>query len=626
MAAEDLVALGLTLVGEVEDTDEIEGDLTPKVVPKPPVSVQPGGRVLAIGPWVAIPATSMPPTPTIQRMAEDLTLEPVVCVGGVRRRSGTVIPAFEQKGEFFCVPRAYYAARGDLALVDDNTSLGAAIPDDVAFCGTFRNEEQRTFVRDLAAHLSRHERTGGAIALGSGEPGCGKTACFLFLWANVLRRKALVVVRGLSILAQWVFAVRRFVPRARVGVIVRDTWELEDRDIVIASADTLAARAAPAALWDHFGAVCFDEAHHIVAATLVAVYRSCVRARFCVSLTGTPDRKDGLTHAMPAFTGPNVATMKNREVVHVRRIHYEGGAQERVEHRWGPAKGNPNDAAMITKLAEDPARQRLLFRILVDCLRAGRKVLVLSGRKELRSILREWVLAEVDAQAARGDAVVAGFKAEMVPSIVEDRPHLSRRDAAVLRLQRLLDRRYAATFLDPTAVSGLDERIARTQRRMSEVEIANARARCMDACVVPRLVEDPDAPVPRPLVEELCAEDSVLVRAHKFRARVLLATYEMAREALDVDGLDTLVMATPAVDVRQAVGRIRRGGVVGGGEDSRTRPLLQRRMGIVIDVADAFDPFVRWARSRADYYRREARYVQVSERHVGDGDVERWCN
>lgn len=42
------------------------------------------------------------------------------------------------------------------------------------------------------------------------------------------------------------------------------------------------------------------------------------------------------------------------------------------------------------------------------------------------------------------------------------------------------------------------------------------------------------------------------------RAQVIMATYQMAQEALDIPALDTVMLVTPRVDVEQAVGRIRR--------------------------------------------------------------------
>jgi len=44
------------------------------------------------------------------------------------------------------------------------------------------------------------------------------------------------------------------------------------------------------------------------------------------------------------------------------------------------------------------------------------------------------------------------------------------------------------------------------------------------------------------------------------RARVIVATFSQAHEGLDIPALDTVILATPHADVKQAVGRILRGG------------------------------------------------------------------
>lgn len=74
--------------------------------------------------------------------------------------------------------------------------------------------------------------------------------------------------------------------------------------------------------------------------------------------------------------------------------------------------------------------------------------------------------------------------------------------------------------------------------------------------------------------------------------RVLLSTYSMSREGLDIPKLDTLVMATPVGNVEQAVGRILRK------HEGKQTPL-------VIDVVDPYSLFdsMRWKRIR--WYRTQ---------------------
>lgn len=71
--------------------------------------------------------------------------------------------------------------------------------------------------------------------------------------------------------------------------------------------------------------------------------------------------------------------------------------------------------------------------------------------------------------------------------------------------------------------------------------------------------------------------------------QVVLATYPMAREGLDIPTLDTLIMATPTSNVEQAVGRL-----------LRSHP--DKKSPLVIDFVDQFGIFSAMSRKRARYY------------------------
>ena len=71
--------------------------------------------------------------------------------------------------------------------------------------------------------------------------------------------------------------------------------------------------------------------------------------------------------------------------------------------------------------------------------------------------------------------------------------------------------------------------------------------------------------------------------------QVVIATYAMAAEALDIKTLSTLVMATPKTDIEQSIGRI-----------LRTRHANP----IVVDVIDSHDIFKNQWRTRKTFYRK----------------------
>lgn len=72
--------------------------------------------------------------------------------------------------------------------------------------------------------------------------------------------------------------------------------------------------------------------------------------------------------------------------------------------------------------------------------------------------------------------------------------------------------------------------------------------------------------------------------------QVIIATYAMAEEALDIKTLTTLVMATPKTDVRQAVGRILR---------------QKHKQALVIDIVDQHEIFQKQWMKRRRYYNKK---------------------
>jgi superfamily II DNA or RNA helicase len=72
--------------------------------------------------------------------------------------------------------------------------------------------------------------------------------------------------------------------------------------------------------------------------------------------------------------------------------------------------------------------------------------------------------------------------------------------------------------------------------------------------------------------------------------RVVIATYSMAAEALDIKTLTTLIMATPKTDIEQAVGRILR--------EKHGTP-------IVVDIIDVHTPFQNQWTKRKQFYKKQ---------------------
>ena len=74
---------------------------------------------------------------------------------------------------------------------------------------------------------------------------------------------------------------------------------------------------------------------------------------------------------------------------------------------------------------------------------------------------------------------------------------------------------------------------------------------------------------------------------------VILGTYSMAAEGMDIPKLNTIILASPKSDIVQAVGRILR-------EKSEHRKFIPH----IIDIHDEFSLFKNQSQKRLKYYKK----------------------
>lgn len=84
------------------------------------------------------------------------------------------------------------------------------------------------------------------------------------------------------------------------------------------------------------------------------------------------------------------------------------------------------------------------------------------------------------------------------------------------------------------------------------------------------------------------------------KCQIIFGTFQMASEALDIKGLNTLVMASPRREIEQTIGRVTRD------PNATIRPL-------VIDILDNLDSFVRQGFYRRNFYRKNGFQITFSE-------------
>jgi hypothetical protein len=92
--------------------------------------------------------------------------------------------------------------------------------------------------------------------------------------------------------------------------------------------------------------------------------------------------------------------------------------------------------------------------------------------------------------------------------------------------------------------------------------------------------------------------------------QVIIATFSMAAEGLDIKTLTTLIMATPKTDIQQSVGRILR--------EKHSQP-------IVVDIIDSHEPFKnQWKKRRAFYMKEKYKIVYITSDKYTNSNENEW--
>lgn len=253
-------------------------------------------------------------------------------------------------------------------------------------------------IRAVDDTLRTLESWGGANV--TADCGFGKTRLAVALISR-LGRKALILGNREVLMLQWANVLKELAPAWRLSWLQgsdsvtaatvkvgtgpdapRFLGAEQPADVCVASIDTLISGAMSRAALETFGTVVVDEAHHLAARTLVHAL-PLVPARFVVGLSATPDRRDGLEHALYWLAGPVSFVYKRLPSV---TGEYGSVGVRKLEAVGMPVveKMYPNGqlafAEMITGLTECKERNDLILKALYQALDDGRrKIIVVSA-------------------------------------------------------------------------------------------------------------------------------------------------------------------------------------------------------------------------------------------------------
>lgn len=211
---------------------------------------------------------------------------------------------------------------------------------------------------------------------------------------------------------QWKERIQDFIPNARVGKIQANVTKIKDCDIVLGMLQSISMREYDDTIFDEFGLVIYDECHHLGAEVFSKSLLK-VGCQYTLGLSATPDRSDGLTKVFKWFLGDIVYLIKKRdkEDVKVDLIKYynESEAYSRELFNY---QGKIIMAKMINNICLFPPRNEIILQKINDCFLEGRKILVLSDRREHLKYLKQ-KLDALDNGITSG-YYLGGMKQEML--------------------------------------------------------------------------------------------------------------------------------------------------------------------------------------------------------------------
>ena len=218
------------------------------------------------------------------------------------------------------------------------------------------------------------------------------TVCAINL-ISTLAKKTLIVVHKEFLLQQWKERIHEFIDGdVRIGLIKASIIDVENKDIVIASLQSLAMKTYDPSLFKDFGTLVIDEIHHTSARVFSKALQK-LNFTYNIGLTATPNRKDGLTKVFKWHIGDIAFQSKKNgtDDVLVRTLSFNGSNDPSYCQEHYLYNGKPNIARMINNICESIERTSFIVSQVKSILEKEplRKVLILSERKAQLMALKE---------------------------------------------------------------------------------------------------------------------------------------------------------------------------------------------------------------------------------------------
>lgn len=418
----------------------------------------------------------------LNELKEDLTVTPK----NFNTTEKTKFAIYSENNKRVYIPRYYGLQKFGIPKIN-KLSDGLDCPN-LIFNGDLR-EQQKEPVNKFIEAAKDPLKMGGIISV---PCGFGKTIMAVYI-ACYFKKKTMFVSHKDFLNQQFLESVKQFVPNAKIGKIKQSKVDIENKDFVIASLQSLAMREYDINIFKDFGLVIIDEVHHTGAEVFSKAFKY-MNVKMILGLSATLNRKDGLRKVFENYIGKSVYKHIDNEKIEVN-VEMHKYFDTNIDYcnnllLWN---GKPNSAAMINNICKYENRSLFIYDLVINILKkeSNRKILILSERRN-----------------------------------------------QLKYFEKLFDNTdYSIGYY----IGGLSQDI---------LDISSKK-------------------------------------------QIILATYQMAAEGMNIPTLNTVIFASPISDIQQAIGRI-----------LREKPSERKYIPLCIDIWDQFSLFIVKGFTRIKYYKK----------------------
>ena len=512
------------------------------------------------------------------KIRDELTIKPYTM--GAPTNDAKTFPAYRESSNKFYVPH-YYGLDKFGPPKDYKISEGDDI--NLEFNGTPR-DYQEPVINKFLEQCNKNKCGGGLLEL---HTGWGKTCAGLYILSK-LNKKTIIVVHKEFLMNQWIERIHHFLPFARVGKIQGQIIDVDDKDIVIGMLQSLSMKDYPASVFQKFGLTIIDEVHHISSQSFSNCLFKLV-TKYMLGLSATMNRKDGTTDVFKMFLGDVIykAERKNDMLVEVRALNYKVN-DDTFNDTILDFRGKPQNSSMITKICEYNRRTEFIIKLLCDFIQVEdvNQDVINAHKLEMDKTIPNCKICNKNNNYLVRNTCCNCVnycmpcldKIEPITNISTDENGKKKQYVERVKCpncKKVL--KYEQNYIENKYVKPLE--ITHTIIMAHNLNILHY---IYNKFVCKNLAS----------IGYYIGGMSELELKKSEKKQVILATYSMSAEGLDIPTLNAEFLITPKTDIVQSVGRILRA------KHSHSHP-------IIYDFIDSHDLFQRQWLKRKTYYKKQ---------------------